>query len=403
MEAIGKNIINVQEIEPRFRHQTIFETYEGLAEGESLTIHNNHDPVPVYYQMLDLFGETFTWEYEQRGPEWWDVVVTKVDFTSQGIKQTTDGELVVDVPSISNHTLKHQTIFQVFEGLKPGKSFIIHNDHDPKPVFYQLQSMHGDVFTWEYLEQGPQWWDIRVTMKEEESKETIGEIVAKNFHAAEIFKRYGIDFCCQGNRTVKQAATEKGIDPVQLEEELRKPTSGSAGGAIHNFDEWDLGFLADYVVNTHHKYVKKTLPELNMYSDKVAKVHGGRHPELHTINELVQQITREFVSHMKDEEEILFPMVKEIENAKENGTSFRPEKSFEKVVDQAEAEHKDVGYALEEIRRLSAEYTLPEDACASYTLLFKMLEELEGDTFTHIHLENNLMFPKAIELEKNLV
>ena len=140
-----------------------------------------------------------------------------------------------------------------------------------------------------------------------------------------------------------------------------------------------------------------------MYSDKVAKVHGGRHPELHTINELVQQITREFVSHMKDEEEILFPMVKEIENAKENGTSFRPEKSFEKVVDQAEAEHKDVGYALEEIRRLSSDYTLPEDACASYTLLFKMLEELEGDTFTHIHLENNLMFPKATEVEKNLV
>lgn len=403
MEAT-KNIINVQEIEPRLRHQTIFQTFDELKEGESLIIHNDHDPRPVYFQMIEIFGEVFTWEYLNKGPEWWDVQVTKVDFEAQGIKQTTDGEKLVDVPSIANHSLKHQTIFQVFEGLQKGESFIIHNDHDPKPVFYQLQSMHGNVFTWEYIEQGPLYWDVRVTLKGEDNMETIGDIVAKNFHAAEVFKKYGIDFCCQGNRSVRQACEEKGIDASVVEGELAQATTaGAPGAAVHNFTEWDLGFLADYVVNTHHKYVKKYLPELNQYSDKVARVHGGRHPELHTVDELVKQITEEFYSHMKDEEEILFPMVKVIEDAVENKTPYSPTESFEKVVDRAESEHKDVGYALEEIRKLTKDYTLPEDACASYTLLFKMLEEFEGDTFTHIHLENNIMFPKAIELEKTLV
>lgn len=404
METIGKNIINVQEIEPRLRHETIFETFERLAEGDSLTIHNDHDPKPVYFQMLEIFGETFTWEYVQKGPQWWDVLVTKIDFSKHGVIISESGEKIIDVPSISNHTLKHQTIFNAFDTLEAGEHFIIHNDHDPKPVFYQLQSMHGDVFTWEYIQEGPNWWDVRVTLKGEDSIETIGEIVANNFHAAEVFKKYGIDFCCQGNRSVRQACEEKGIDAAQIEEELRNPSLLNAKSTNnHNFTEWDLGFLADYVTNTHHKYVRKYLPEINMYSDKVARVHGVRHPELLTIDELVKQITEEFYSHMGDEENILFPMVKVIEDAKENGTSYNPTENFEVVVDRAEKEHKDVGYALEEIRKLADDYTLPEDACASYTLLFKMLEEFEGDTFTHIHLENNVLFPKAIEIEKTLV
>ncbi|MCC6447286.1 MAG: DUF542 domain-containing protein [Chitinophagaceae bacterium] len=119
-----------------------------------------------------------------------------------------DNDFVINVPEIEPR-LKHATIFQVFDSLAPGESLIIHNDHDPKPVYYQLLSERGDIFTWEYLEQGPQWWDIQVTIKGEDEKETIGQIAAKDLRKAEVFKKHGIDFCCGGKKTVKQACEEK--------------------------------------------------------------------------------------------------------------------------------------------------------------------------------------------------
>src|SRR5690554_377337 len=157
----GEIIINVPSIEPKFKHQTIFHTYEDLSPGESFIIHNDHDPKPVFYQLQSMHGETFSWEYIQEGPEWWDIRVTKkgtimVNTSTIG----REGEIVINVPSILDHRLKHATIFKAFDDLQPGESFIIHNDHDPKPVFYQLQAMHGDIFFWEYLQEGPDWWDI---------------------------------------------------------------------------------------------------------------------------------------------------------------------------------------------------------------------------------------------------
>lgn len=404
METVRKNIINVQELDPSLRHDTIFEVFEGLSEGESMLIRNNHDPKPVYFQMLEIFGDSFLWKYLKEGPEIWEISVTKVDLSNQGIVVSSSGEKVVDVPSISNPTLKHQVIFNLFNSLQAGDSFIIHNDHDPKAVFHQLQAMHGDVFNWEYIEEGPQWWDVRVTLKGQDNEETIGEIVAKNFHTAEVFKKYGIDFCCQGNRTVRKACEDAGVEVSIVEKELNDPhLLNTVTTNNHNFTEWDLGFLADYITNTHHKYLRKYLPELNMYSDKVSRVHGKSHPELHTVNELMKQVTEELYSHMEDEEKILFPTVKIIEKAKESEVKYSATDNFESIVENAEKEHKDVGYALEQMRKLTDNYTPPSDACASYTLLFKMMEEFEVDLFTHIHLENNILFPKAIEMERMML
>ena len=123
-----------------------------------------------------------------------------------------------EVDNILNVTLleprmKHPTIFARFDELSPGESLTIHNDHDPKPLYYQLLGERGNIFTWEYLEQGPQWWKVKISKRiSGESDETLGEIVAKDMHKAQIFKKYGIDFCCGGKKTVKQACEEKGID-----------------------------------------------------------------------------------------------------------------------------------------------------------------------------------------------
>lgn len=161
MQTADENIINVQEIEPRLRHQTIFDVFNTLMEGEHLIIHNNHDPQPVYYQLLELRGNIFSWEYLQKGPQWWDIKVTR---TVPIVPTEKQEDVILNIPIVEPQQ-KHALIFKVFETQKAGESFIIHNNHDPKPVYYQLQAMHGDTFTWDYLQQGPQWWDIRVSKK----------------------------------------------------------------------------------------------------------------------------------------------------------------------------------------------------------------------------------------------
>ena len=133
-------------------------------------------------------------------------------------------------------------------------------------------------------------------------------------------------------------------------------------------------------------------------------MHGSRHPELHNIRTLAEEIANELTEHMLKEEQILFPFIKKLVTAKNSNTSIAPEGfgTVENPINMMQHEHEFVGECLAQIRHLSSNYALPDDACASYKLLFKMLEEFEGDLFTHIHLENNILFPKALKLEKEL-
>jgi regulator of cell morphogenesis and NO signaling len=410
MQTAQETIINVPEIEPRLKHATIFETFDALEPGDSLIIHNDHDPKPLYYQLAAQRGHIFKWEYLQQGPQWWDIRVTKYSQDAaapdnNGLLPGTemrDGDVVINVPRIEPPR-KHATIFQVFDSLQPGKSLIIHNDHDPKPVYYQLLGERGDVFTWQYLQQGPQWWDIRVTRKEAGSSDTVGQIAAKDLRKAEVFKKYGIDFCCGGKKTVREVCAEKGIDATKVEQELQQTNSGSFAGVTHAYNEWKLDFLADYVINTHHAYVRKYLPELRGFALKVARVHGGRHPELMAILHYVEEIAEELTEHMDKEERMLFPAVKRIVQAKAEGTSL-PEggPKLQQMIDVMEHEHDEVGRAYEAIREQSNNFALPEDACTSYKLYFQLLQEFESDLHLHVHLENNILFPKAAEMEQSM-
>ncbi|MBP9187788.1 MAG: DUF542 domain-containing protein, partial [Bacteroidia bacterium] len=176
---------------------------------------------------------------------------------------------------------KHPTIFVRFDELNEGETLTIHNDHDPKPLYYQLLGERGNIFIWEYLESGPEWWKVNITKRKSgESDETLGEIAAKDLRKAEVFKKYGIDFCCGGKKTVKEACAEKGIDVTVVEQELQQADKLISSHPIP-YNEWNLDFLADYILNTHHTYVRKNLPDLVAYAKKVAEVHGSQHPELH--------------------------------------------------------------------------------------------------------------------------
>lgn len=300
--------------------------------------------------------------------------------------------------------MKHPTIFARFDALAAGESFTIHNDHDPKPLYYQLLGERGNVFTWEYLEQGPEWWKVRLSKRKMgASEETLGEIATKDLRKAQIFKKYGLDFCCNGKRTVREACAEKGLDAAQVEHELQEADKATASGARPlPYNEWGLDFLADYVVNTHHAYVKKNMPDMKAYAQKVYQVHGSHHPELERINGLVLAMDAELTGHMHKEEFVLFPAIKQLVAAERSAQPQNPFGTIKSPITVMELEHEELGQALSELRELTGGYTLPQDACASYGLLYRMLEEFEGDMHVHIHLENNILFPKALELEKTL-
>lgn len=293
---------------------------------------------------------------------------------------------------------KHPTIFRRFDELPEGESLIIHNDHDPKPLYYQLLGERGNTFTWEYLQEGPEWWDVRIAKRRSgEADETLGEMAAKDIRKAQVFKKYGIDFCCGGKKTLKEACAEKGLDVVQVEKELQVTDRNTTSRPVP-YQDWTPDFLADYIVNTHHSYVRKTLPDLLQYAAKVASVHGNQHPELLQVNTIVQQVNNELVLHMAKEEQILFPFIKQLAEAKRSNSSI-VRSGVQGPVRVMELEHDMVGTLMENVRHLTGNYTLPADACASYSLLFRMLSEFEDDLHLHIHLENNILFPKALELE----
>jgi len=156
-------------------------------------------------------------------------------------------------------------------------------------------------------------------------------------------------------------------------------------------------------VNTHHAFLRKNLPEIGKYSAKVAQVHGAAHPELHEVNGLVEEVIAEFTAHLPEEEKNMFQYIKRMVTARNAGQP-RPASTMGRFQDHLESlvnEHVSVGGKLDRINELTDGYTLPGDACASYTLLFRLLRELEDDTHVHIHLENNILFPKAAELERS--
>jgi regulator of cell morphogenesis and NO signaling len=298
--------------------------------------------------------------------------------------------------------LKHPTIFTRFDALQEGESLTIHNDHDPKPLYYQLLGERGNTFTWEYLEHGPKLWKVRISKYISGiHDETLGEIAAKDLRKAAIFEKYGLDFCCGGKKTVKEACADKGLDVTKIEHELQL-TDKNVNTRPIPYNEWKLDFLADYIINTHHYYIRKSLPEIRSYAAKVAQVHGDRHPELQTIHMLVEKLHTDLSAHLEKEEKILFPYIKELVATPESARLSQSSNfGIQHPIADMEREHETAAEILAGIRSLSNNYTLPADACASYGLLYRMLDEFENDLHLHVHLENNILFPKALLLEQN--
>ncbi len=222
---------------------------------------------------------------------------------------------------------------------------------------------------------------------------TVGEIVANDIRTSAAFKKVGIDFCCGGKQSLSEACKEKGIDAAQLENEILK-ISEEPINEFMNFKNWDPVFLSDYIVNTHHKFVVKNLPDLVFYTQKIANVHGDNHAELIEVADLFAKVNDELLQHLKNEEEVLFPAIKEAVQT----NSSKAKETIKSEIERMFGEHEFAGGAMDQINEITKGYKVPADGCNTYRAAFDLLERFEDDLHTHVHLENNILYPKALEL-----
>ena len=237
-----------------------------------------------------------------------------------------------------------------------------------------------------------------------DSNSKIGDIVVSDFRSATVFKKYGLDFCCGGGKMLETACQEKSIDVSEVLADL-EIISGKESLEKEQFSNWPLDQLIDHIVEEHHGYVKRAIGDLEQYLGKVVKVHGQHNPELHAILENFNLIRMELLAHMQKEEMVLFPYIKKMVASRKDGVSLPPPMfgAVQNPIQLMEEEHEEAGGLMKKINSLSSNYTPPEHACNTYMVSFKLLEEFENDLHMHIHLENNILFPKAIVMEKELL
>ncbi len=397
----------IPDLQPALKHPTVFKKFDSLKGGESFELINDHDPIPLFYELKAERGDVFEWKKLENGPEVWRVEISKTadqkEVKTQPIETATSAggdEFVLNVTLIEPR-FKHPTIFRHFDELKEGEAFQILNDHDPKPLYYQMIAERGNVFSWEYLQKGPQWYKVRIRKNDVAAGESIGQIAAKDIRKAEVFKKYGIDFCCGGKKSLKQVCEESGLDAATIEAELDQVQTKPQG---ENFDRWEPDFLADYIYNKHHRFYYDEAPVISDLLAKVVGRHGNQHQELELLQALYKKLTAELDTHFMKEEKVLFPFIKALVNAKKTGSTAELYNGFSitQPVQMMESDHEAAGEILVEMRKLANDYTTPADACNSYQFLYQKLKALEEDLHQHIHLENNILFPKALKLEKEL-
>lgn len=235
-------------------------------------------------------------------------------------------------------------------------------------------------------------------------KYQVGELVSEDYRRAEIFKSYNIDFCCGGKKSVEQACGEVGIS-VQPVIDALNDLELQPSGPRQDYRKWTLDFLCDYIVNTHHTYVKEAIPQIVAFLNKVCDVHGNNHPELMEIRAIFLPFAGELTVHMQKEEIILFPQIKRMIDVQKQNIDFTspPFGSIGNPIAAMEADHEDAGQVLAKINKLSNGFTPPADACSTYQVTLLNLKQFEDDLHRHVHLENNILYPAAIELEETLL
>lgn len=225
---------------------------------------------------------------------------------------------------------------------------------------------------------------------------TVGQLVTERPSRSRVFERWGLDYCCGGNKPLAQACAEKGISLQTVLDELQRNDAQASDEPV-DWASASLSELADHIEATHHAYLRQELPRLTGLIEKVVQAHGQHHPELHQVQSIFQELRSELETHTWKEENILFPMCRELDTA-EVQPRFHCG-SIQNPIRVMEMEHDRAGEALARLRTLTHGFTPPEDACNTYRATLDALAGLEADLHMHIHKENNVLFPRAMERE----
>lgn len=218
---------------------------------------------------------------------------------------------------------------------------------------------------------------------------TVADVVAENYARAMVFKHHGIDFCCGGGRSVEDACALAGVSFDTVAREIAGADDRSA--AASHWDDprsWPLDLVVDHVVKTHHRYVRRALPALVQFTAKVARVHGEAYPAVVDVSNLVDELARVMPVHLEEEETSLFPFIT-------SGPEDDPSR-LRDLVGQLEDDHDHAGGIMRRLREITAGYSPPPEACNTWRASWKLLAEFEEDLHRHVHLENNVLFPRAL-------
>jgi regulator of cell morphogenesis and NO signaling len=235
------------------------------------------------------------------------------------------------------------------------------------------------------------------------SKDSIvGAVVAQDYRTAGVFEKAHIDFCCSGNRSIEAACNEQHLSADVLIAELVH-TIDDRKDAVTDYNSWPLDLLTDYIEQKHHGYVTAQIPVIQSMLEKIIRVHGSRHPELAEIKTHFDACAGELAVHMKKEELMLFPFIRKMVRAVQSGSKeiAAPFGTVQNPIAMMMHDHDAEGERFRKIKELSNAYTAPADGCNTYRAAFATLQAFEDDLHLHIHLENNILFPKAIEMEQS--
>lgn len=233
--------------------------------------------------------------------------------------------------------------------------------------------------------------------------QTVRQLATEVPNATRIFENLGIDYCCGGGKSLEDACQQAKIPVREVLQRLEQTSAPAATVSdLPDFRQSNLNDLVSHIINTHHAYVKQEIPRLQKLLAKVVSVHGQNHPELFEAQHVFGGLSAELVSHMMKEEMVLFPYVVELERTVQSGkrAPSAPFGTVNNPVHMMELEHEAAGNALKELRSCTGDYTPPPDACFSYNTLFAAFRDFETDLHQHIHLENNILFPRAIAMEQ---
>jgi regulator of cell morphogenesis and NO signaling len=237
------------------------------------------------------------------------------------------------------------------------------------------------------------------------SQQSLADWVNKDLRTARVFEKYRLDYCCRGRVSLEKACQEKGLELEKLLHELEAVKMEEQAESMlpwHSAAEITPGRLADYIEQTHHQYVRNEIPLITAFLEKIAIKHEQKRPELIVLQEQFRQLADHLLRHLRKEEKVLFPAIKELEYSIQQKIVLSEEERnwLLAPIHAMEQEHQDAGDEMEMIRKLSNNYRPPADACTTYKLAFRSLREFEQDLHRHIHLENNVLFPSIVEMAR---